>query len=87
MKLDLKHSWSVRVDIPKNTTTLGEPCQTYRKHLNLIVYAPTLERALAVVRADAPEATVWAINHANADAIILSETAPTVENEGGARDE
>lgn len=86
MKLDLNHSWSVRVDIPKNVTTLGEPCRPYRHHMNLIVYAPTLERALAVVRADCPEATVWAINHANANAIILSEATPTggTERGGGA---
>lgn len=73
MKLDLKEAWSVRIDVEVQYQGSGRP---YRKHINVIVYAPTIERALAVVRSDYPDSTVWAANHAHKDAVILVEHMP-----------
>lgn len=72
MKLDLKDSWSVRIDVEERYQGTGRP---YRRHINIIVYAPTIERALAIVRADYPDSTIWAINHANKDAVHARKRA------------
>ncbi len=76
MRLDLEGAWSVRIDVSVTKTTLGEPCRPYRKHINILVFAPTVERASAVVREDYPDSVIWAVNHAHKEAVILTERMP-----------
>lgn len=87
MKLDLQESWSVRLDVTVNETTLGVPCRAWSRHANIIVYAPTVERALAVVREDFPGSRIWAINHAHKDAIVCVESMPATLPNGAAHEQ
>jgi hypothetical protein len=72
MKLDMQNQWIARIDV----TAQWKDGRTYTKHMNVVVFAPTLERAAAVIRADFPDAPIWAINHGHRDAVILAETLP-----------
>lgn len=72
-KLDMLDSWSVRIDVDALTPNGG---RTYRKHVNLLVLAPTAERALAIAKEHYPDSSVWAINHANKDAVVLYDAPP-----------
>lgn len=67
MKLEIAHTWSIRIDVAASTEG-GRP---YRKHVNVLVMAATAERAIELVRGHFPESSVWAVNHVHKDAIVL----------------
>jgi hypothetical protein len=67
MKLDMIDTWTVRIDVDAQ----WQGGRTYKKHVNLLVMAPTAERAIELARVHYPESSVWAVNHAHKDAIVI----------------
>lgn len=67
MKLDMVNSWSVRIDVNAQSPS----GRTYKRHCSLLVLASTAERAIELTRKHYPDSSVWAVNHANPNAIIL----------------
>ncbi len=79
MKLDLEQAWSVRFDIK----AMWQGTRPYQKHMTVLVFSPTLSRAVDVVRHDYPDANIWSVNHAHKDAVVLVERMPAVAEKEG----
>lgn len=67
MKLDMTDTWTVRIDVKAKWQGTRE----YTKHVNLLVMAASAERAIELARLHYPESSVWAVNHAHKDAIVI----------------
>ncbi len=83
MKLDLIDTWTVRIDVVAPYP--GGTGRTYKKHVNLLVLAKTAERAIELARRHYPESSVWAVNHAHKDAIIIFDDVASQPGSGADR--
>ena len=68
MKLDLIDSWTVRIDVDAVVPGSG---RHYRRHVNVLVLCATAERAIEITRQHYPESSIWSVNHAHKDAVVL----------------
>lgn len=83
-KLDMSDSWTVRLDV--DAPYPNTPGRTYKKHVTLLVLAPTLERAIVVAREQYPDSAIWAVNHSQKSAVVLVDSAvPETLSSGAAK--
>ena len=71
MIIDNCSTWAVQVTFPPGSIDAKGSARRWAHNDTITVVAPGVDRALALVRANWPLATVWCVNHSGSRTVLM----------------